>query len=342
MRIDGNTRHVFISHVNKPRDYDVAQIENYVVSFNGTWRATLLDSMTGKRIPLAVEYRNGQTSFKWACGCSDSLLLELEYGLARDGATLEQEEYTASYCPAHEAEYELSEPNVLLLDRFAYSVDGGEFKPETDVLKADDDIRKQLGIRVRGGGMAQPWLVPYDRNPSHSVTLCARFDSQIEYTGALLGIESHEYARVLLNGQAADMTVTGYYVDKESIKTVALPPIRKGENELRVEYRFGDVTQIESMYLLGDFGVICAGLKKTVCTRAPKLAFGDIVPQTLPFYGGNITYKLSLTAAAGRRWKFRATAEPQSQWNWTASAWVCPRSPPIGCRWANFARASIR
>jgi hypothetical protein len=90
---------------------------------------------------------------------------------------------------------------------------------------------------------------------------------------------------------AVDTAVTGWYVDK-SIKTVALPQIKKGENLLEVTLPFGKRTNTEWCYLLGDFGVNVAGRTKTLTALPEKLAFGSITTQGLPFYGGNVTYHL--------------------------------------------------
>lgn len=55
---------------------------------------------------------------------------------------------------------------------------------------------------------------------------------------------------------------------------------------------------LEWCYLLGDFGVRIEGRAGVVTAPVRELSFGDIVPQGLPFYGGNITYHLPVSIGA--------------------------------------------
>ena len=92
------------------------------------------------------------------------------------------------------------------------------------------------------------------------------------------------------NGQRVDSNPVGYYVDRH-IDVVELPPIRRGENVLTVEMPFGLRTDIEPIYLLGDFGVEVRGRSVRITERPEKICFGDVTAQGYPFYGGNILYE---------------------------------------------------
>ena len=48
------------------------------------------------------------------------------------------------------------------------------------------------------------------------------------------------------------------------------------------------------MYLLGDFGVKLKGTKASITSREKDIGFSSITNQGLPFYGGNITYKVKV------------------------------------------------
>ena len=62
---------------------------------------------------------------------------------------------------------------------------------------------------------------------------------------------------------------------------------------LRREYR--DDTNIERVFLLGDFGVRMEGRELTAIAPIRTLNWGDIGPQGLPFYTGNVEYLLPVT-----------------------------------------------
>ena len=295
LRDDGDRKYLFISNVRPARNYDVELPDEFTVGVKGEWKVTLLDTLTGEKKPLAATYRGSMTEIVWQCCSCDSLLLELETGKNESGVTLERERYASEKHLDCGVKYTLAEPNVLLLDMPRFSVNGGEIMGPEEILRADDKIRDMLGIRRRGGGMVQPWVVSPDKNPKDKVTLYYEFDSDIEYKGAHLALEALDYAAIKFNGASVPAVSDGYYVDEDSIKTVPLPTIKKGKNELEVTYRFGDVTQLEAMFVLGAFGVEKRGSGAKITTLPDVLCYGDITSQGLPFYGGNITYHVTLS-----------------------------------------------
>ena len=297
LRTDGNRKHLFISHVMKPRNYDVTPIESYYIHLTGEWKVTEYETLAGEIRKLKVSYQNGKTIFPWVCSRDSSLLLELVPGKDEtgDGFVYIEKSYSKAEYPAHSAAYTLSEPNVLLLDRPEYSINGGEMQPALNILKADDIIRRTLGLHIRGNQMAQPWIEPLDKNPKDRVRLRFTFDSDIEYEGAHLALEAPEYTEITFNGQKVPVQVDGYYIDEASIKTVPMPKLKKGENELILDLRVGDITPLEAYYLLGNFGVEHHGIYSKITSLPDKLYFDDITSQKLPFYGANILYSMKFT-----------------------------------------------
>lgn len=86
------------------------------------------------------------------------------------------------------------------------------------------------------------------------------------------------------------MKAIGWYVDR-SIMTVQLPEFVVGKNVIEITIPFGKSTFTEWCYLLGDFGVKVEGIRKTLTAPLRTIAFGDMVPQGVPFYTGNMTYR---------------------------------------------------
>ena len=297
LRDDGACKHLFISHVVGPRNYDVTPIESYSIRLTGEWKVTEYETLTGETRRLKVSYQNGKTLFPWVCSRDSSLLLELVPGKdeAEGGFVYADKDYCKAEYPAHSASFELSEPNVLLLDRPEYSINGGQMQPALNILKADDIIRRTLGQHVRGNQMAQPWIEPLDKDPKDRVRLHYTFDSDIEYEGAHLALEAPEYTEITFNGEKVPVQVDGYYIDEASIKTVPMPKLRKGSNELILDLRVGDITPLESYYLLGSFGVEHHGMYSKITALPDVLYFDSITSQGLPFYGANIRYQMKFT-----------------------------------------------
>ncbi len=296
IRDDGDLKHIFISHVEKPRNYDVSPVISHRVYLKGEWTVYEYETLSGVKRRMKVTYENGKTVLPWVCGHDSSLLLELTSGrdMEDGGFVYDDKGFTNSEYPAYSASFELSEPNVVLFDRYEYRIADGEWQPADNFIKVDMKLRDTLGYQRRGGQMAQPWLAPPDKKPKDKVSLRFRFNSEIEYEGAKLALESPEYSTVTMNGENVPVVVDGYYIDEDGIKTIALPKIRLGENVITVDLCFGDITQIEAYYLLGNFGVEHHGVESTVTKLPEKLYFENIVNQKLPFYGANIKYSFKI------------------------------------------------
>lgn len=155
-----------------------------------------------------------------------------------------------------------------------------------------NECRKEMGWPLRCDAVAQPWVIK-NQGSSHTIRLRFKIYSEIDISAAELALEDARVAELILNGTRVENKVVGYYVDK-SIEKVAVSGIRTGENTLEVTLPFGMRTNVEWMYLLGNFGVKIVG-KRAVLTKIPdKIAFGDITSQMFPFYGGNIEYMIPI------------------------------------------------
>ena len=166
-----------------------------------------------------------------------------------------------------------------------------------EILRLDNVCREALDWPTRKESFAQPWVVPAEEI-THAVRLRFTINSEIEYEGASLAIEDAERVAITWNGEPVASELTGWYTDK-SIKTVALPTIRKGVNVLEAVVPFGRRTNLEWAYILGDFGVEVSGRYASIIERRETLAFGDFTRQGLPFYGGNVTYHIPVMTGGG-------------------------------------------
>lgn len=289
-RQDTDSRHLFIAHVVEPKDYDTAPLENYTVRIKGHWIIKKMDTLSSEISQLDALYDDDYTYINWACYACDSLLLELKEGIKKSSnKTINNCEYDIEYLQSH-TKYTLSEPNVLLLDMAKFSINNGDVSDKKYVLDIDTQVRKELGIYKPS--VPQPWLEPKDKNPKAIVSLYFEFESEINVPCSL-ALEGAEYSDIYLNGKKANSKITGFYIDKDSIKTVKLSNLKKGINEIRIDISFCDVTKIEAVYLLGDFGVELTGTKAKIVKLNDELYFDDLTRQKLPFYGANVTYHIT-------------------------------------------------
>ena len=297
LRQDGEGRWLFLSRGREPASKDDTTRRTVTVRLTGNWKPTVYDTQTGDTHPITYTAREGETAIVWDAYGYDSLLLWLEPGTGSETVPMPAAAAGKPLALPSAVRYSLSEPNALLLDRAEYALDAGEWQPAEEILRLDNACRQQLGWMQRFESFPQPWVIP-EETPTHSVALRLTVTSDMDCDDVQLAIEDAETVTLRWNGEAVPSVVTGWYVDK-SIQTVRLPGLHKGENTLEVEIPFGERTNIEWMYLLGEFGVVVEGSRARILPLPETLRFGDITTQGLPFYGGNITYHIPVETAGG-------------------------------------------
>lgn len=291
VRAESDTRYVFLCHGEKPENPDVCPREDIVLRIRGEWKVRRMDTATGEIAPLHVAYEKGRTVLRYAFYAYDSLLIELTPGRAEAGEDAPAEKKFDYYALWHPVEIALSEPNVLLLDTAQYAFDDEEnWRDEEELLRADDAFREELGYPLRKKEVAQPWVVP-DEPITHHLRLKFTVHSEVEIKAPQLALEKAESVEIAVNGCPVDNASVGWFVD-ESIKKVQLPDLPAGDSVIELTLPFGRRSNVEWCYLLGDFGVRVQGAEKTVIPPVRRLGFGDWTTQGLPFYCGNVTYKI--------------------------------------------------
>ncbi len=298
LRRDANCSWLFIARGRKTVDKDspdknVLVRRDLTITLNGSFRPVVYDTLSGEIKETPFTRREGKTVIKHTFFNHDSLLLKLipESGDIDFNIPAENHgKVTSREAVRGCVEYSLEEPNVLLLDYAQISVDGSPFDGSDEILRASRYCYGRVFADRPFYADAQPWVIPNEK-AEHFIGVRFRFDSEIECKNVLLAFE--EACEIDFNGKKADMTPCGTYVD-HSIKTVRLPDIIKGENVLTVTVPFTPRCGLEAMYLLGDFGVKLKGTKASITSREKDIGFSSITNQGLPFYGGNITYKVKV------------------------------------------------
>ena len=296
LRRDGDALWLFIAQAKAPYNRDVPVGQNVRIRVEGVFRPTVYDTLTGTIHPIPHRAENGATEIYARLWDEDSLLLLLE---PVEHSCLEE-----TVAPAAQkalltvdalARYALDEPNALLLDQAEFAVDDGPWQAREEILRAAEKCFAMLGWPV--GDDLQPYAKA-PNNPSHTVRFRFSIHSEARFAGVHLAGECLEGAKISLNGESAATSPDGWYVDK-CLATYALPPLQAGENTLLVEMPFGQRTNLEWMYLLGDFAVVLRGRQARLAPREECIGFGSIAEQGLPFYGGNISYEIPFESQGG-------------------------------------------
>ena len=299
LREDSDCSWLFIAHTKEPYNKFMRNREDVTLTIRGEFAPVLYDTESGETKMLSADYENGMTKLDLTIFAYDSVLLKLVPGRS-------EVEKRSCGCSGKKTRvfienpdrFELSEPNVLVLDIAEFRLDGGEFRPKEEILRLDNILREELGLEGRGGHVVQPWARPKEELV-HRATLRFRFESEIEFEGAELALECAKDAKIVFNGEEVSNEIIGNYVDV-AIDKVKLPKIVRGENVLEITWPFGNTTDLENVFILGDFGVEVKGEKAKIIPFPAELLFGDICAQGFPFFGGAVKYDFRAKAAGGK------------------------------------------
>ncbi len=197
-----------------------------------------------------------------------------------------------------EFEYKRSEQNVLVLDFCRWRWKDGEWSDIDEVLKIDRAVRENVGIEHRGGEMLQPWFSKLHHNQSYGdIELQYEFDiEKLPQEDIILAGERPEFNDYYINGVRLESTgVNDIWVD-EAFKRMPIPAnaLKLGKNVVTVKTDFKRTSNIEALYVVGEFGVR-GELKNAAMTSLPEKLSTEksFAEQALTFYSGNVTYKLS-------------------------------------------------
>ncbi len=325
MRQDGDGYNLFVCHAYNPDEkvivahkerykvitreritpavndtgYD-SEKERYVITVKGELSPILMDTQTGDIKPISARYEGGNTLIDWECYAEDSILLRLEKG--RSNISEERNESNVKTTEKlGTASVALAEDNVLVLDMAKWKVDDGDWQDKEENLRLTIKAKEALNISTAADSHAQPWAFP-PIVPKNKITTEFIFNSEIEVENAFLAIEDREISKVIFNGKELDRKYLGYYVDF-SIHKIELGKINAGENVIVIEKPFGAVSNVENIYILGDFGTKAEKDQAVITAPIRTLDIGDWTKQGLTFYGGKLA--LSYKINGGRRLKLK-------------------------------------
>lgn len=298
LRQDEDCKWLFICHDKEPHNKDVDRGDDVVITIKGEYGVLVYDTENGDIHPAFYRTENGKTVISEYFGGYDSKLYKLVDVKEASPAKEKESEALEEIRVCSQVSYELSEENILVLDMAEFKLDGEtEFSPKEEILRLDNICREKLGICNRGGAIVQPWV--YGEKPDVTkVMLRYKFQSEIDYRGAYLALEDAEKAEIAFNGEKVSNEIAGIYVDC-SIFKVKLPDIKKGENILEIVYPFGPSANLETVFILGCFGVKLVGTEATIIPLPEKIGFGEILSQGFPFYSGAVTYKIPVEVKNG-------------------------------------------
>ncbi|MEM0965354.1 MAG: glycosyl hydrolase [Verrucomicrobiota bacterium] len=193
-------------------------------------------------------------------------------------------------------DYSLMEPNICVLDFASYRIDGKDSLDETEVLKIDQQVRDAHSVMRRGGAMLQPWYVAQKpiKELCH-LNLSYSFEIDVMPEWVDLVIEEPERFKVEVNDQILDLSNSKRWIDIAFHRfRIPARALRVGENSIVLRTRYTENSNVEAVYLLGDFAVQLEGVKRRLSSIPKRISVGDLCIQGFPFYSGSIRYRFPL------------------------------------------------
>lgn len=297
MRNDGDNKLFFLAHVNAMKNSDLPQEEKLTIRIQGVYDVVCYNPIDGTKMRENVTHKNGKTVIQKTMFDHDSLLLVMSPTESFQTDTIvmncdNKRESGETLELANNMEFKLEEPNVLVLDQAEYAFDHGEWQRREEILRIDKKFRETVGYPQRMKKFEQPWIHQEVPVAEHMLSLGFRVESEVELENVDLALEN-KTATLIWNGEQVKKDIIGSYVDDDIFK-VKLGKLQKGINELIAHIPFHKKENIECMYLLGEFGVRVQGAEAVVTKMPETIAFGSIVSQGFPFYGGNIEYQIPI------------------------------------------------
>ncbi len=189
------------------------------------------------------------------------------------------------------------EPNACVLDYCRWRWKDGLWSDEEEVLRVDRQIRSSLGIEWRGGSMLQPWYSKLHHKTKYGeLQLSYEFYIDRLPEGEIfLAGERPELNNYKINGVALQCgDVNDFWID-ECFKKLHVPrsALKLGRNEVTVDVTFMRTTNIEALYLVGDFGVRIKGHRRALIQPPERMGCDSYAAYGMPFYTGNLTLTVS-------------------------------------------------
>ena len=305
-RYDDETKLIYVGMINTDRENAIRNLKLVVNKAEGTFDinegavfAEEWELTSGNRYSQEIVFENGKptVAFDLEAIGEKVFVFSLEKDVTLEAKAETKEVSVNKIAEDAEFEYELDEKNVCVLDFAKWRFNGGDWQSEDEALKVDAKIRDMIGIEHRSGDMLQPWYAKKYCNDAYGdVEIEYEFYADVVPEGELfIAGERPEFCQYFVNGTKLECNdMSDFWVDI-CFKKMYIPAgvVKEGRNTVTVKTLFKRTTNIEAIYLVGDFGVRVEGDNKRILVKMPaKIGLGNLREYDLPFYTGSVTYKM--------------------------------------------------
>lgn len=188
--------------------------------------------------------------------------------------------------------FERMNDNVITIDRCKLEIDGKTILKDEPVWKAKKAIWHATGIEEYSG--YQPWVIEKKNVRTRTNQTVLTFDFKVKDIPEtiFLAMESADKFTFKINGTVIEPTPGKWYLDKRFTVLDLEGHVVEGTNTITAETDFLWDTEIEDIYIFGDFAAGPENEGFPVMKEQKMLETGSWVEQGYPFYSGSMTYKM--------------------------------------------------
>ncbi|MHB9029114.1 MAG: hypothetical protein ACYC9O_10115, partial [Candidatus Latescibacterota bacterium] len=263
-----------------------------IISIRALGGVVELDPLTGRGYRYASEQADGLTVIRTTLQASGSRIFLVD----QTQTSVEERKITA---PPEEAlviggpySFQRMQDNILVLDRCTLELDGKTILKNQPVWKARRAIWEHTGIAEFEG--YQPWVMETRnvRTRTNKTVLTFEFTVTDIPEKLELTMESAERFAIEINGKTVETSAGKWHIDRKFPACTITEHVVPGKNIIRATTDFLWDTEIENIYLAGDFAVGPEGEGFPLLKEQETLDTGSWVAQGYPFYPGALTYRM--------------------------------------------------
>lgn len=292
-----NAAHIIVKHrKSDSTDYfilmntDCAHKKSIQLAVGGKKQAKIWNAENGGVTPVYSEFDGKKTVLKTDIDAGASLLVSFEKNNCSVAPILPEK--TVSIKLDGGATVKRNTENALLLEYCRYKTEDSEYSCEMPVLLANELLYKKHAVQ--------------------RIALQFDFYTGCTLSGLKLALEDMENSDIYFNGEQIKAIASGFYIDK-SFQKINLPCSKVGKNTITIHktyiplsktskglssiFETSDGTELECMYLLGNFivkgsserclnGCIRMNRNFRLTKEVNHIDGNDLTCEGYPFYAG--------------------------------------------------------
>ncbi len=282
---EAGARLLFLINTNKDSS---CEIEIDVAAIGGVVE---LDALSGRAFRYASEIKDGRTVIKTkieAAGSRIFLIDQTQTSTVHMPVASDEEPLSIEGPYSFQRNHE----NTLTIDRCTLTIDGKTVLENAALNEVKQAVWHRTGIDEYLE--CQPWYISQRnvRTRTNRTVLTFTFNVTQAPSDISLAMESADRYEVRINGSKIETTPGKWYLDKRLPVLDLEGHVIEGENTITAETDYLWDTEIENIYLIGDFTVGSAKDGFPIMAEGETIDSGSWTEQGYPFYPGSITYRM--------------------------------------------------